>query len=126
MRYRAHPSQRAAPALSEASRHTSKDPAAGSDSFIPRAQGCGRLSVDHPSFTVVSTLAKATDLLLNEHGIYIQPINYQTVPRGTELLRIAPSRCHDDDPIDALAEALVDVWQRLGLPLRHRSRWAAR
>jgi len=60
----------------------------------------------------------ASKLLLERHAIYIQPINYPTVPRGLERLRITPSPHHSDELIDRLASALVRVWDQLKLPFR--------
>jgi 5-aminolevulinate synthase len=64
-----------------------------------------------------ATLCKAaSDLLLNRHSVYIQPINFPTVGMGTERLRITPTPRHNELHLADLVEALVDVWRKLNLP----------
>ena len=86
-----------------------------------RFKGLGLPLIDHGSHIVpvhVGDPVKCkmlSDRLLEEHGIYVQPINFPTVPRGTELLRFTPSPVHGPDEFDALVSSMDDLWSHCAL-----------
>lgn len=86
-----------------------------------RLKGLGMPIIDHGSHIVPVIVGNPvhtkmlSDMLLEDHGIYVQPINYPTVPRGTERLRFTPSPVHDFKELDALVHAMDGLWSHCAL-----------
>lgn len=86
-----------------------------------RLDAMGLPHIDNPSHIIPVMVGDPmkckfiSDVLLKEHGIYIQPINYPTVPKGTERLRITPSPVHSAEDIDRLVDALESLWTQCEL-----------
>ncbi len=86
-----------------------------------RLKGLGLPLIDHGSHIVPVIVGdpkhtkKISDMLLQDFGIYVQPINFPTVPRGTERLRFTPSPVHGPGEIDALVRAMDQLWSHCAL-----------
>jgi 5-aminolevulinate synthase len=86
-----------------------------------RLKGLGLPIIDHGSHIVPVIVGNPvhtkllSDMLLDEHGIYVQPINFPTVPRGTERLRFTPSPVHGPREMDALVHAMDGLWAHCAL-----------
>jgi 5-aminolevulinate synthase len=86
-----------------------------------RLDAIGIPHLDNPSH-IVPVMVKdpvkckmISDILLDEHGVYVQPINYPTVPKGSERLRFTPSPLHTEDDLDRLVRALEALWRHCAL-----------
>ncbi|HAR51925.1 MAG TPA: 5-aminolevulinate synthase, partial [Roseovarius nubinhibens] len=86
-----------------------------------RLKGLGLPLIDHGSHIVPVMVGDPvhtkiiSDMLLERHGIYVQPINFPTVPRGTERLRFTPSPVHGPEDIDRVVKAMDELWNHCAL-----------
>jgi len=86
-----------------------------------RLNAAGIPMMDNPSHIIPVMVGDphkcklVSDWLMERHGIYVQPINYPTVPKGTERLRITPSPVHSDEDVDRLVDALSEIWGQCAL-----------
>jgi 5-aminolevulinate synthase len=86
-----------------------------------RLDQVGVAHLDNPSHIVPVMVCdpvlckQISDVLIDRYGIYVQPLNYPTVPRGTERLRITPSPHHSEADIEHLVQALAQIWAEVGL-----------
>jgi 5-aminolevulinate synthase len=91
-----------------------------------RLKNAGLPVLDNPSHIVPVLVGdpvickRVTDTLLDRYGIYVQPINYPTVPKGTERLRLTPTPLHSDADMDRLAAALTDLWAECPVSLEQK------
>jgi len=91
-----------------------------------RLKNAGLPVIDNPSHIVPVLVGDpvvckhVTDLLLDRYGIYVQPINYPTVPKGTERLRLTPTPTHSDADMDRLCTALSELWGECPVSLEQK------